>query len=319
MSKNYPQEPCAVYGGTSLLNAARKSLDDGVDVALFGIPFHGGTSGIEGSRHAPEQIRQMSRNIRGLNLSTKVTPFELCRIADIGNAPSNPAEIPKSIDAITNYCKEVCATGALPLAVGGDHTIALPMLRALKDQHGPINVVHFDAHPDTWDTFSDDFSGRYNSGTPFRRAFEEGLTDPSKHIMIGIRGTMINTPEFLEGYEWAEQQGMTVLWMDECFELGAKGILEKIRNVIGDLPFYLSIDIDGIDPLDMPGTGSPEPGGLRIREMQVILRGLRGMNLIGADINEVNPLLDASGMTAFHAAHLLFEILCLAAEKKGAV
>ena len=313
MTESYPQEPGTSFSGRSLLNAARKSLDDGVDVALFGIPFHGGTFGREGSRHGPEQMRQMSHNIRALNLATRVAPFELCRVADIGDVSVTAVDPPGSLESITAFCKEVCAAGALPLAAGGDHTIALPMLRGVASVNGPVGVVHFDAHPDTME-LGDDFGSRYNYATPFRRAVEEGLEDPTRHVMIGIRGTMVND---LEAYEWAEKQGMTILWMDECFELGAKGIVAKIRSVIGDHPTHITVDIDGIDPTDMPGTGSPEPGGLRMIDMQMIFRGMRGMNLVGADINEICPPLDPSGQTALNAAHLMFEMLCLLAERRA--
>lgn len=317
MAKSYPQERSTAFAGKNLLNAARKSLEDGVDIALFGIPFHGGTWGLEGSRHAPDQVRHRSRYIGELNLATRVAPFEMCRIADIGDAPVDPLNAEFSIEQVTTFCQQVCATGAIPIAIGGDHLISLPMLRGVADVKGPVGIVHFDAHPDTMDTYPgvEGFASRYNSGTPFRRAVEEGLEDPRKHIMIGLRGT---TSTNLEPFEWAEDQGMTILWMEECFELGAQGIVKKIHQVIGDSPYYLTIDIDGIDPADMPGAWCPEPCGLRLRDMQVILRGLTGNNLVGADINEINPLLDPSGVTALNSAHLMFEILCLAAGQMAA-
>lgn len=319
MTNYYPRETGSPFAGRNLLNASRKTLEEGVDIALFGIPFNGGTRSLDGSRHAPDSLRQWSRNIRDFNLATKVAPFELCRIADIGDAPVDPTNAELSLQQITDYCHQVCASGALPIAVGGDHLIALPMLRALAAQHGPLAIVHIDAHTDTINEFTDQqgFIRRYNSGTIFRRAVEEGLEHPDKHMMMGIRGTFIHQPEYMETYQWSEQQGMHMLWIEQCDQLGAEGIVKKIREVIGDLPFYLTIDVDGLDPTEMPGTGSPEPCGIKLRDMFTILRGLRGMNLVGADINEVNPMLDPTGMTAFHAAHLLFDIVCLAAEVKA--
>lgn len=293
----------------TLLKAATGSLADELDVALFGVPFDGGTLARTGSRYGPAQIRQYSLNIREKNFSTGVAPFEICRIADIGDVNFDLFDSRNAVDQISEFCKQVVLSGAIPCAVGGDHTIALPGLRGVANKYGPVAVVHFDSHCDTYDDLA---GNRYNHATPFRRAVEEGLEDPSKHVMIGIRGSVgVDS----EPFDWARDQGMTIFSIDECFELGAKGIVKKVREVIGDHPTYISLDIDGIDPTDMPGTCSPEPGGISIRDTQQILRGLRGMNLVGGDINEVSPPLDPSGRTALYAAHLVFEMICLFAER----
>ena len=301
------------YSGVAqtLLKAAQATLEDQIDVALFGIPFDGGTLARTGSRYAPAQIRQMSHNIREMNLATRVAPFASARVGDIGDAPIDPWSGERSFDVITDFCKRVTASGALPLAVGGDHSIALHGLRGVASRHGPVGVIHFDSHCDTYDELG---GSRYNHATPFRRAVEEGVEDPKRHIMIGLRGTVGCD---LEPFEWAQAQGMTLLWMHECTELGPRGIIDRIRAVVGDGPTYLSLDVDGVDPADFPGTCSPEPGGLTIREVQTILRGLRGINLVGADLNEVSPRLDPTGYTAANAAHLIFELLCLLVESKA--
>lgn len=293
---------------STLLRAARATIDDGLDIALFGLAFDGGTLGRTGSRYGPDQVRRMSSTIREMNSVTKIAPFELCRVADIGDAPVEPFDQKAAIDAIGDFCRAVVARGTLPLAVGGDHSIALPGLRGVASRHGPVAVVHIDAHCDTYDDLA---GSRYNHATPFRRAVEEGVEDPRRHVMIGIRGTI---GVDMEAFEWAKAQGMTILWMEDVFELGPRAVVERVRKIIGDCPTYVSLDIDGIDPADMPGTCSPEPGGLRMRDVQVILRGLAGARIVGGDINEICPPLDPSGYTARNAAHLLFEMLCVAAQ-----
>lgn len=293
----------------TLLRAPRALSAADVDIALFGMPFDMGTFGRDGSRLGPDHIRQQSHNIRSKNYLTGINPGALCSFGDIGDAPIDVFDPGRSVDLVSDYCRAVCGAGAAPVAVGGDHTIPLFMLRGLATRHGPVAVIHFDAHPDTYDTVA---GSKINHGTPFRRAVEEGLEIPHRHVMIGLRGTL--DEEDQEAFDWARDQGMAMIDMDECEALGPAGVAQRCRQVIGDMPAYITIDADGVDPGDMPGTGSPEPGGLRMREMQAILRGLRGMNIVGADICEVSPPLDPTGVTAFNAAHLLFEMLCLVAE-----
>jgi guanidinopropionase len=304
--------PAQFLQGETLVNVPRGLDAEGLDIALFGLPFDGGATAQKGAALGPEQIRHRSFNIATTNLSTRITPKAHCKIRDIGDSPLDMFDPVQSLSLMSAYCKNVCSTGAFPLAAGGDHTIALPMLRGVASSHGPVAVIHFDAHTDVHDEIN---GNRYNHATPFRRAVEEGVEDPLRHIMIGIRGTAF---EDLDAYEWPERQGMTVLDIDKCFELGSKGIIKTVRDIIGDSPVYISLDVDALDPADMPGTGWPEPGGIRMRDMQTILRGFRGMNVVGADVNEVIPPLDRSGYTALNAAHLMFEILCVMAEGRAA-
>ena len=271
----------------TLLRAQRQDGPEGLDIALFGLPYDGGTIARDGARHGPGQIRQMSINIRGTNMATKASPFAACRIADIGDAPVNTFDHEASVDMMTQYCAAVREAGAWPLAAGGDHLITLPVLRGTVDPKNPVGLVHFDAHLDTHDKI---FGTRLNHATPFRRAVEEGLVDPRRHVIIGLRGTTRPTDAAID---WA-------------------------REVVGSGPVYVTIDIDGMDPADAPGTGSPEPGGMRMRDMQVMLRGLRGLDIVGGDVNEVSPPLDPTGYTAFNAVHLMFELLCLMAENRVA-
>lgn len=316
-----PNEPLKPIGSEAiapftypdtLLRAQRRDGPAGLDIALFGMPYDGGTIARDGARHGPGQMRQMSINIRGCNMATGAAPFADCRIADIGDAPVNSFDHEQSVDTMTAFCKEIADAGAWPLAAGGDHLITLPVLRGTVDSANPVGLVHFDAHPDTHDAI---FGTKLNHATPFRRAIEEGLVDPKRHVMIGLRGTTRETDAALD---WAHEQGITMIDADMFFDLGAKATAEKAREVVGDGPVYVTLDVDGVDPSDMPGTGSPEPGGMRMRDMQVILRGLRGLDIVGGDVNEVSPPLDPTGYTALHAAHLMFEILCLMGENRVA-
>ncbi len=296
----------------SLLRAQRRTGPEGLDIALFGLPYDGGTIARDGARHGPGQMRQMSINIRGTNMATGASPFAACRIADIGDGPVNSFDHVASVDMMTAFCAEIAAAGAWPLAAGGDHLITLPVLRGTVDPADPVGLVHFDAHPDTHDEI---FGTTLNHATPFRRAIEEGPVDPMRHVMIGLRGTTRETDAALD---WAHDQGITMIDIDEFYDLGPKATADKARAVVGDGPVYVTLDVDGVDPADMPGTGSPEPGGLRMRDTQVILRGLRSLDIVGGDVNEVSPPLDPSGYTAFNAVHLMFEILCLMAENRAA-
>jgi len=295
----------------TLLRAARQDSPDGLDIALLGLPFDGGTIARDGARYGPGQMRQMSFNMRGTNQSTRQSPFEICRIADIGDAPVNSFDHEASVDRMTAFCATVAKAGAWPLVAGGDHLITLPVLRGTVDRKNPVGLVHFDAHPDTHDAI---FGTKLNHATPFRRAIEEGLVDPRRHIIIGIRGTTRPTDAAMD---WAHEVGITLIDIDMYFEMGPKAVIEKVREVVGTGPTYVTIDVDGLDPKDMPGTGSPEPGGYDMRDTQVMLRGLRGLDIVGGDVNEVSPPLDPTGYTALNAAHLMFEVLCLMAENRA--
>jgi guanidinopropionase len=278
-----------------------------VDIAILGIPWDGGTTNRPGARHAPRQIREMSGMIRRVHGVTKISPYDLCRVADLGDAPTNPIDLRRSLETIGAFLRSIVAAGATPLSIGGDHLCTLPVLRAVASS-GPIGLVQFDAHHDMDDMY---FNGlKYTHGTPFRRAIEENLIDPKRSVQIGIRGsTYYNDEE-----DWALAQGVRVIKIEEFEDLGPEGTIAEARRVLGDAPAYLSFDVDSIDPAFAPGTGTPEFGGLQPREVNRLLRGLRGLDIVGADVMEVSPPFDPTGGTALVAANVAFEILCLMAE-----
>ncbi len=233
-------------------------------------------------------------------------PSGLCKIGDIGDAPINPLSLHDSIDMITGFYADLHGMGVIPISAGGDHLITLPILRGIVHD-GPVGMVHFDAHVDTFDEL---FGEPINNGTPFRRAVEKELIDPKRVIQIGMRGTRYSEDDLKFSYD----SGMRVVTMDDYEEMGRKAVIAEIRRVIGDKPAYVTYDVDGLDPVHCPGTGVPEPGGLSMRDSQVMLRGLQGLNLIGGDVCEVCPPLDPEGHTAINAANLMFEILCVVAD-----
>jgi guanidinopropionase len=282
---------------------------DGLDIAIFGVPFDLGSSFSGGQRFAPGKIREHSRLIRQVNSSSKIAPFNLCRVADVGDAPINPIDLMDSIGRIEMFVQRIHDAGAWPLAVGGDHMITLPILRRIA-AHKPVGIVQFDAHPDTLDEL---LGSKYNHATPIRRAVEEGLIDPKRSIQIGLRGTCYSPDDFQYGID----VGMRVITMDEYEELGRMKVIDEIKRVCRDGPTYITFDIDGLDPVFAPGVGTPEPGGLTMRDAQVILRSMRGLNIMGGDLVEMSPPFDASGTTAISASNIIFEILCLMAECKG--
>jgi len=278
----------------------------GLDVALAGIPFDLGSTNRNGARHGPAQIREMSRLIRKVNASNRIAPFELCRVADVGDAPVNPLSLEDSIARITAFFEGLHRHGVAPVSAGGDHTVTLPILRAIA-KDGPLGCVHFDAHADTLDEL---LGSKVNHATPFRRAVEEGLIDPRRTIQIGLRGTRYSDQDIQYGYD----VGMRLVTMDDYEEMGRAAVIEEARRVVGDHPTYVTFDIDGLDPVYCIGTGAPEPGGLSMRDSQVMIRGLEGLNLVGGDVCEVSPPLDPTGHTALNGANLMFEILCVVAD-----
>jgi guanidinopropionase len=277
-----------------------------LDVALVGVPFDGGTTNRPGARHGPREIRSMSTLMRRVHHVSKVAPYELCRVGDHGDCPVNPIDLHDSLSRIEAFFTRLHEAGAAPLAAGGDHLITLPILRAIARER-PVGLVHFDAHSDTSDTY---FGGeKYTHGTPFRRAVEEGLLDPKRTIQIGIRGSMYERDE----KDWAQRVGIRIVHIEEYFELGPKAVIAEARRIVGDGPTYVSFDVDGLDPVYAPGTGTPEVGGYSTAEAQQMLRGLAGLDLVGGDVVEVSPPFDPSGNTALVGATMMFEILCVLA------
>jgi guanidinopropionase len=282
-----------------------------LDIGIVGVPFDQGVTNRTGPRHGPRQIRDQSSIIRRFHRVHNLSPFDLANCADIGDTPVNPADLPDALERITGHIASMKTMGMRPLSVGGDHLISLPILRALVGKDGPVGMVHFDSHTDLYDEYFGGF--KITHGTPFRRAIEEGLLDPKRIIQIGIRGTMYSSDD----HKWGLDQGVRIVFIEEYFERGPDAIAKEVHRVLGGKPAYLTFDVDGIDPTFTPGTGTPEIGGYSPREAQVMLRGLMGLNLIGADVVEVSPPFDPTGGTALVAANLMFEILCLMAAGPG--
>lgn len=276
----------------------------GLDAAFIGIPLDIGTSHRPGTRFGPRQIRAESCLLRPYNMATGAAPFDALQVADLGDVPINTYSLEKSLPIITRFYTEVLGHGCVPLTLGGDHTIALPILRAVAAKHGPVALVHVDAHADIND---DMFGERIAHGTPFRRAVEEGLLACDKVFQIGLRGTGYAADDF----DWPRQQGFTIVPAHEVWYQSLAPLMERVRATIGNTPCYLSFDIDGIDPAYAGGTGTPEVGGLSVPQALEIVRGCHGLNLVGADLVEVSPPYDPSGNTALLGANLLFEMLCV--------
>jgi guanidinopropionase len=277
-----------------------------LDIALIGVPFDGGAENRPGQRHGPREVRNMSSLMRAVHHVTRVNPYELCRVADRGDVAMNVFDLEASHTAITEFFESVHAAGVVPLSVGGDHSITLPILRAIGADR-PVGLVHIDAHTDTCD---EEFGCRFTHGTPFRRAVEEGLLDPKRTVQIGIRGAQNSE----EGWTFSADSGMRVIFIEEFTKLGVEAVTAEARRVVGDDPTYVSFDVDSLDPAFAPGTGTPEVGGLTTIESQALLRGLRGLDLVGGDVVEVSPPYDLSGNTALVAATMMYEILCVLSE-----
>jgi guanidinobutyrase len=278
---------------------------EGLDAAFIGVPLDIGTSNRPGARFGPRQIRAESALLRPYNMATGAAPFDRLNVADLGDVPINTYSLEKSVDIISAFYDTVLATGCAPLTLGGDHTIALPILRALSRKHGPVALVHVDAHADVND---DMFGERIAHGTPFRRAVEEGLLACDKVWQIGLRGTGYAADDF----DWPREQGFTVVQAHEVWYQSLAPLMAQVRERIGPThPVYISFDIDGIDPSFAGGTGTPEIGGLTVPQALEIVRGCRGLNVVGADLVEVSPPYDPSGNTALLGANLLYEMLCV--------
>jgi guanidinobutyrase len=289
--------------GTMMRLPARASAE-GLDAAFIGVPFDIGTSNRSGTRFGPRQIRAESALLRPYNMGTRAAPFDVLAVGDLGDVATNPYNLLDSIRIIDEYYRKVVPTGCRPLSLGGDHTIVLPILRAIVAKHGPVGLVHVDAHADINDAM---FGEKIAHGTPFRRAVEEGLLDCKRVVQIGLRGTGYAAEDF----DWPRQQGFRVVQAEQCWYRSLTPLMEEVREQIGRAPVYISFDIDGLDPSVAPGTGTPEPGGLTGSQGLEVIRGCRGLNVVGGDLVEVSPPYDQSGNTALLAASLLFEMLCV--------
>ena len=287
----------------------------GLDIAVCGVPFDLGITSRTGTRHAAREVRAISfTHIEPYHPVTNQSPFERVRAADIGDVPIIPTEKDVDLKLIENFFADIYAAGARPLAVGGDHLITLPILRGVARER-PVGMVQIDAHSDTDDgVYHDGTHFKYDNATVFRRAVEEGLLDPKRVTQIGIRGPRASSDDLA----FALDSGIRVITMDEFDELGIEGTLAEARRVAGREPTYLSFDVDGLDAVFCPGTGCPEIGGLTTREAQKLVRGLKGLDFIGADFVEVSPPLDTSGQTCRVAAHFMFEMFDVLAEAASA-
>ncbi len=283
----------------------------GLDIALAGVPFDGGVTNRTGARHGPREMRNQSSLMRAIHHVSRINPYALCSVADVGDVPFvHGFELASSLDDIEDFFAKIHAAGAVPISAGGDHSITLPIFRAIaKDR--PLGMVHIDAHTDTWDEF---LGSKFTHGAPFRRAVEEGLLDPKRTVQIGIRGAQNSE----EGWSFSIENGMRVIFMEEFTKIGVDAVIAEARRVVGDGPTYISFDVDGLDPVYAPGTGTPEVGGLTTIEAQALLRGLQGLDLYGGDVVEVAPPFDPTGNTALVAATLMYEILCIVAESVAA-
>ncbi|GLY81010.1 agmatinase [Actinoallomurus iriomotensis] len=279
---------------------------DQVDVAIVGVPFDTGVSYRPGARFGPGHVRASSKLLRPYHPPLDVEPFRLQQVADAGDIGVNPFDIEEAIRTIERRSDELRAEGARLLTLGGDHTIALPLLRSLHRDHGPIAVLHFDAHLDTWDTY---FGAPYTHGTPFRRAAEEGLLDPEHCMHVGIRGPLYSREDLTDD----GVLGFQIIRADDYETGGTAAAVERMRARLGDRPVYVSVDIDVLDPAHAPGTGTPEAGGLTSRELLATLRGLAGAEIVGADIVEVAPAYDHAEITGIAAAHVAYELLSVLA------
>ena len=294
------------FGGPATMMRLPAATDpQTLDVGFVGVPLDIGTSHRPGTRFGPRQIRAESCLIRPYNMATGAAPFDSLQVADLGDVAINTFNLADSVAIVERHYRAIAESGCVPLTLGGDHTIALPILRALAAQHGPLALVHVDAHADVNPEM---FGERIAHGTPFRRAVEEGLLACDKTWQIGLRGSGYSAEDF----DWPRQQGFTLVPAHEVWHQSLAPLMARVRERIGPgTPCYLSFDIDGIDPAYAGGTGTPEIGGLTVPQALEIVRGCRGLNLVGGDLVEVSPPYDPSGNTALLAANLLFEMLCV--------
>lgn len=279
---------------------------DSADVAVVGVPFDAGVSYRPGARFGPAAVRQASRLLRPYHPGLDVSPFSAQQVADAGDIAPNPFNIEEAVETIDREATALLDTGARLMTVGGDHTIALPLLRAVARKHGPVALLHFDAHLDTWDTY---FGARYTHGTPFRRASEEGLLDLDALSHVGTRGPLYGAEDLSED----RRLGFGIVSAMDVADIGVRDIVQTLRGRIGRRPLYVSIDVDVMDPAHAPGTGTPEAGGLTSRELLAILRGLAGLNLVSCDVVEVAPAYDHAEITCIAASHVMYELISLMA------
>jgi guanidinobutyrase len=291
-------------GPVTMMRLPSQATAEGLDACFVGVPMDIGTSHRSGTRFGPRQIRAESAMLRPYNMATRVSPFDHLQIADIGDVPINTFNLEHSVEIIEKHFENILTHQCIPIALGGDHTLTLPILRAMAKKYGPVGLVHVDAHADINDQM---FGEAIAHGTPFRRAVEEGLLDTRRVAQIGLRGTGYADDDF----DWPREQGFRVVTAEQCWHKSLSPLMNEITGQMGTGPVYLSYDIDSLDPAFAPGTGTLEIGGLTTIQALEIIRGLAGVNLVGADLVEVSPPYDQAGGTALIAANLLYEMLCV--------
>ena len=279
-------------------------------VAVVGVPFDSGVSFRPGARFGPASVREASRLLRPYNPALQVSPFAEHQVVDAGDIACNPFDITEAVDTVEHAARAHVDAGTRVVAVGGDHTIALPLLRSVAQRHGPVALLHFDAHLDTWDTY---FGAEYTHGTPFRRAYEEGIIDTEAVCHVGTRGPLYGAGDLDDD----ARMGFGIVTSADVMRLGADEVAKSLRERVGNRPLYVSVDIDVLDPAHAPGTGTPEAGGMTSRELLEILRGLRGLSLVGADVVEVAPAYDHADITAVAASHVAYDLTSLLALPSG--
>ena len=291
-------------GIATFMRLPGRSAAADLDVAVVGVPIDIGTSNRPGARFGPRGIRNESVLIRPYNMATRAAPFDSLRIDDIGDVATNPYDLADAVARIEAFYDELLGHDVIAVTMGGDHTIALPIMRAMRRKHGPLGLIHVDAHTDINEHM---FGEAIAHGTPFRRAVEEGLLDTQRVAQIGVRGTGYAADDF----DWSREQGFRVVQVEECWNRSLEPLMAEVREKVGGGPVYMSFDIDALDPAFAPGTGTPEIGGLTAPQALEIIRGCRGLNLVGCDLVEVSPIYDPTGATSLTAANLLFEMLCV--------
>ena len=291
-------------GIATFMRLPGRSAAADLDVAVVGVPIDIGTSNRPGARFGPRGIRNESVLIRPYNMATRAAPFDSMSIDDIGDVATNPYNLADAVDRIEGFYDDLLQHDLVTVSMGGDHTIALPIMRAMRRKHGPLGLIHVDAHTDVNEHM---FGEAIAHGTPFRRAVEEGLLDTHRVAQIGVRGTGYAADDF----DWSREQGFRVVPVEACWNRSLEPLMAEVRQEVGGGPVYMSFDIDALDPAFAPGTGTPEIGGLTAPQALEIIRGCQGLDLVGCDLVEVAPIYDPTGATALTAANLLFEMLCV--------